>query len=216
MGGTSWRGGFGSSLRTLARTESRRSGERLMARRHLVEHGAKAEDVGPRVEAAAFGLLGRHVAGRAIHVPSSVAARRRSSRRDASDGSSSLARPKSSTLTALVGHHDIGRFQIAMDDASPVRLRQRVGYRDGMASAFAPAGRRRNRRSSVVPGTYSMTMKWVPASPTVVDGDDVRMVEGAGGLGFLEEAPFAIGVGDLVRRQDLDRDEPIGRGSRAL
>ena len=40
----------------------------------------------------------------------------------------------------------------------------------------------------------------------VVDGDDVRVVQGAGGLGFLDEAALAVGIGNLAGRKNLDGD----------
>ena len=50
-------------------------------------------------------------------------------------------------------------------------------------------------------------MKSVPSGgPDVVDGDDVGMVQGAGGLGLLHEPALAVGIGDLVGGKDLDRD----------
>ena len=47
------------------RRDRRLAGERTLARDHLVEHRAKAEDVGARVIFPAVGLLRRHVRGRA-------------------------------------------------------------------------------------------------------------------------------------------------------
>ena len=40
----------------------------------------------------------------------------------------------------------------------------------------------------------------------VVDGDDVRVVEGRGGARFLDEPAVAIGIGRRFGRQHLDRD----------
>ncbi len=48
-----------------------------------------------------------------------------------------------------------------------------------------------------------------PALVDVVDGDDVGVVQGRGSLGLLHEAALALGVGDLLRRQDLDGDEAV-------
>ncbi len=42
----------------------------------------------------------------------------------------------------------------------------------------------------------------------VVDGDDVRMVEGGGGAGFLDEAAMAVGIRRRSGRQHLDRHRP--------
>ena len=46
----------------------------------------------------------------------------------------------------------------------------------------------------------------------VVDDDDVRVAEGRGGLGLLDEALPAVGVGHLVGGQDLDGDGPVEVG----
>src|SRR5262245_58063535 len=42
----------------------------------------------------------------------------------------------------------------------------------------------------------------------VEDSDDVRMVEDAGGAGFVLETPDALAIDRLEQRQDLDRDLP--------
>src|SRR6476646_2326554 len=43
----------------------------------------------------------------------------------------------------------------------------------------------------------------------VVDDDNIRMVQRRRRLRLLHEALLAAGVGDLVRKKHLDRDEPI-------
>ena len=43
----------------------------------------------------------------------------------------------------------------------------------------------------------------------VVDGDDIGVIQGGRGLGFLHEAQLALAVGDPVGRQNLDRDGPL-------
>jgi hypothetical protein len=48
-----------------------------------------------------------------------------------------------------------------------------------------------------------------------VDGDDVRVVERRRRAGFRQEATTAIGVGQGVARQDLDRDVRFSRVSTA-
>ena len=121
-------GGAGSSFRIFASTDSRDSPLNcLAASHHLVEHRAKAEDVGPAVDRAPLGLLGRHV-------------RRRADRR-ALVGERDRPRGRRVVIwleqlrDAEVEHfhvagrrdHDIGRLQIAMDDAGAVSFRQRVG-----------------------------------------------------------------------------------------
>ena len=43
----------------------------------------------------------------------------------------------------------------------------------------------------------------------VVDGDDVRVIEGRGSLGLLKESPFPVRVGDLLGGKDLDGYETV-------
>ena len=45
--------------------------------------------------------------------------------------------------------------------------------------------------------------------PDVVDGDNVRVVEGRCGPGFLDEAPFSFGTSNLLTWKDLQRDEAV-------
>ena len=46
----------------------------------------------------------------------------------------------------------------------------------------------------------------------VVDGDDVGVVEGASGFGFLDKTLFPGGIGDLVGEQDLNRHRAVQVG----
>ena len=46
----------------------------------------------------------------------------------------------------------------------------------------------------------------------LVDGDDVRVIEGGGGARFLDEPAVAIGVRRRLGRQHLDRDRPAEPG----
>ena len=43
----------------------------------------------------------------------------------------------------------------------------------------------------------------------IVDGDDVGMVQGRGGLGFLDESPLALRIGHQFWRKHLDGNEAI-------
>ena len=49
-----------------------------------------------------------------------------------------------------------------------------------------------------------------------MDGNDVGMIQRGGGLGLLEKAAPALGVGDTFRRQNFDRDKAVEAVSRAL
>ena len=85
-----------------------------------------------------------------------------------------------------------------------VRLGERVGDLHAVAQRLRDAEtvRRDDLDRAFVPATYSMTMKSTPRiRPDVVDRDDVGMVQGAGGLGFLNEAALSFGIGDSCRRE---------------
>ncbi len=45
-----------------------------------------------------------------------------------------------------------------------------------------------------------------------MDGDDVGMIEPGGGLGFDQESPFPLGIGDLFRRQSFQGDDTLQPG----
>ena len=141
----------GSSRRCLQHHLHRlRAFERQHARRQPEQDDAERIDVDALIDVAARRLLRRDVVRRAED--RSVA--RQSSTRSASV-LSSLAMPKSSTLTRsrrarAIGDEDVRRLEVAMDDAERVRLRQR--RRDlsreadrARAAAAAPAPRRSPR-----------------------------------------------------------------------
>ena len=127
---------------------------------HLVEHAAERPDVGALVDGLPARLLGAHVRRRAendarlrsspaiVIVGECVSALRRRRR-----GSIAFARPKSSTFTTPSARDlDVGRLQIAMDDAA-ARARLRAPRRSAARSA-APRrrgiGPRAIRSASVV------------------------------------------------------------------
>ena len=43
----------------------------------------------------------------------------------------------------------------------------------------------------------------------IMNGDDARMIQGAGGLGLVDETLAAFAIGQLVRRQNLDGDGAV-------
>ena len=99
---------------------------------HLVEHDAEAEDVAARVDLQSPRLLRRHVLRRAHHEPG------RRVRPDGRDSLGRLARggpfllnlrePEVHELrVAVLTHHDVFGFHIAMDDAGGVRGSERIG-----------------------------------------------------------------------------------------
>ena len=121
--------------------------------------------------------------------------------------------------SAVGANHDVGRLQIAMDDAAGVRRRQGIGDRDRdpqhLAEAHAVAW---NERIQALP-THVLHHDEIVAVCRLdfVDGDDVCVIEGRGGVRFLDETTAAVLVADAVRRQHFDRDFAIqSRIARAI
>ena len=66
----------------------------------------------------------------------------------------SLARPKSSSLTPVLRHQDVGRLEIAVHDALAVRRIERLGDLDGTAQRLL---QRERAGRWACPSTYSIT-----------------------------------------------------------
>ena len=98
----------------------RGAAERPPAREHLVEDGAEREDVGPRIHRPPFRLLGRHVGGRAHDN-----ARLGRDRGDRGFGRRQLDQFRETEVehlgAAVARDDDVGRLDVAMDDAVRVR-----------------------------------------------------------------------------------------------
>ena len=158
-------GGSGSSMICFARIS--REGlarERQAPGVELVQHDADRVDVGAVVDGRAAALLGRHVVRRADRRAASGSSSR-------SPDASSLAMPKSSSLTngrPRVGvTTDVLGLEIAVDDALGVRGVERVAdLRRG-----STASRRREQvarapgaRASVMPSRSSITKYCRPSA----------------------------------------------------
>ena len=95
-----------------------------------------------------------------------------------------------------------------MDDAARVRRRQRIGHRnrDSQHFAEAQAVARDERVEALAPHVLHHDELGAVGRLDLVDGDDVGMVEGRGGLRFLDEAAAAIRVRQAVGGEHLDGD----------
>ncbi len=125
--------------------------EGLPSRRHLVEHGAEREDVRARVGLAAFELLRRHVLEGAEHRAPLRQRLARLGLRRQGRGSGKRAVPSRrlelrqtevEELDPALRQHHVAGLQVAMDDALPVRLVQRVGDLDAEAQELLGGKRR--------------------------------------------------------------------------
>ena len=181
--------------------------ERREPGQHLEQDRAKAEDVGPVIDAKTTRLFGRHVRGCADDRGDLHAAD--------GDGLGGVGRFRANQLrqsevenldSAFRGHEQIGRFDIAVHDAAFVRRRERAGDLDGIVDHQA-----RRQRPPVHPLPQRLADEQLGDDPgevalhaDVVDREDVRVVQAARGARFLFEPALAIGIARECRRQDFD------------
>ena len=190
---------------------------------HLVKNRAEGKNIGAAIDLPALGLLGRHVGHGAddgaffclrVFLTAMVAV--------ADSGSTleffgQLGQAEVEQFhAAVVGDDDVGRLQIAVNDSGCVGARQGVGNLNCIlqcvfegAVQFLPIN-----WSSVLPGTNSMAMKSVPSEQmlTIVNVDDVGMIQGGSRFGLLHKAALAVGAGSGIGAQDFDRDGAVEMG----
>jgi hypothetical protein len=95
------------------------------AREHLEQHGARGEEVAPRVEAVAGHLLRRHVARRAHqHARAGQLAGRAGGGQKLRDDRP--RQPEVEQLDAVRRQEDVRRLQVAVHDAARVQGRKRL------------------------------------------------------------------------------------------
>ncbi len=174
--------------------------ERLLLRQELVEDDAEGKEVAPAVDHLARDLLRRHVVRRPEKLPG-LGQARGLDLRDAEVGD--LHR-------AVGGDDDVRGLHVAVDDAAPVRVIEGLG---GMGDDLRdPVPRERLFLADQLLQVLSLDVLHgdeggLVLLAHVVHGDDVRVVEGAGGLGFAEEPLAELALLEVVLRGRADRLE---------
>jgi hypothetical protein len=165
-----------------------------VAHEQLVDDAGQTEDVGTRVELAhACRLLGTHVA--------------RSAESESGSGEPGAARRVHGPRDAEVGDHrvplgeeDVLRLDVAVDDAAPVGVGQRIrdghGDRQGVLDGHrVPAVEQRAQRAALEVGHHVVEERIRRAR--VVQRNDVRMGETGRNLDLRQEAPTPERGGQL-------------------
>ncbi len=178
--------------------------ERADAGHHLVEDHAQGVDVGARRRARPLGLLRSHVGDRADE----LTGRRRIARGQPEvDGQPEVE--DLDQLAAVVGRgdHDVGRLEVAVDDAAAVAGLDRGAHRGeqpgGAGRGQRPGGERVGQRRPVEL-LHHQVGAGVGILAVVEDLDHVGVADVGGGLGLGGEAA-AAGRGVLLGEQPLER-----------
>ena len=201
--------------------------ETASARRHLVEHDAEREQIGARVQLLAARLLRRHVGDRAERRARAGQDSSATPRSAAASTPPTGVRPRRQLRQAEIEHlrvaarrdEDVGRLDVAVDDALRVRGVQRVGNLDrrGRAAARSASGLPPMRCFSVCPSSNSMAMNgWPSCSPMswIVQMFGWLSAEAARASRWNRSS--ACGSCASSSRQELQRDVRPSRVSSAL
>ena len=175
---------------------------------HRIQHAAQAEEVGPVVDRLAARLLGRHVLRR----PGHHAALRLAG---VVDGA---GQPEVGDLDPLdaVLQQDVRRLDVAMDQALGMRggqsqRRLHADAQDLLDAQRAVAVDPLLERSAGDAGHDQVGETALGVGVDGVDGDDMVVDDGRGGLGLAGEPPAGGAAGGHLRGQDLDRHDAAQR-----
>ena len=161
-------------------------------------------------------LFGRHVADRAQHDARGRAGGLRHGLRQFGPAEPvQLGKPEVDDLHVIaVAHHDVLGLEIAMHDARSVRLRKTLG--DLVGDVGEPSRRQPAVGQQIAQGLalhpFHGDERHAGLMANVMDGQDVRMVQGGSRLGFLLEAMQTISIVGDTGWEDFDRDSAIEAG----
>ena len=157
--------------------------ERPHARQELVEDDAQAVDVGPRVDHS--GLAAHLLGGHVCRSPDELAIDRKRRIACIALGQSEVGQKN----PVLAVDEDIRRLDVAVDDAGPVGMIQRLGQRgdpfNGLPNARAAGRKLVGQISTLDQGGDQVQMPVNLAG--VVHRDDTRVPQDAGRAGLAEE-----------------------------
>ena len=184
--------------------------KRPCAGRHLVQHDAQREDVGPRIERFGFDLFGRHVRHRA---QDRARLRERAARLVRVDASwLRLGGPGQAEVqhldASIVRDHDVGGLEVAVSEVLPMRRRKCIGQRDRDVEEL----RQRDaalRYQLVERAPLDQLHGHEPDAVSLLgreDRDDVRMIEGGNGTRLAFEAKQQVRIARHACWQDFDGD----------
>src|SRR5262245_19572497 len=178
----------------------------MLAGEHLMQHHAKRKEVGASVDMLAFDLLRRHVGGCAYD---KAGHRLVGSRGSVGERHLQFRQPEIEYLHAAIRPEEcVLRLQVAMDDETRMCSGESAANveRDGDGLAYGYRPRLEPLAQATALQALGNEIRDALVLADVVNREDVRVVECAGGACFFSEAPYALGVARSVRQQYLDCD----------
>ena len=192
----------------------RRAGERLLPRRHLVEHAPEREDVRARVGVLPFQLLGRHVLERPedrallreVHLGRQGRQARLLRRRR-----HRLRQPEVEQFHAGLRDHHVAGLQVPVHDPLPVRFVESVGDLDSVAQCLLErqGSLEKPLRHRLALQVLHDQVLGVAFATHVMQRADVRVRELRDRLRLAFETLAGLGRRREMRRQHLDCDRPV-------
>ncbi len=189
-----------------------------MTAQHLVQNAPRAVNIGSRVRGAAGHLFRRHIGGRADHSAVGGAGQGLFVVSRLSDPADPLRHPEVEDLeTVAASHHEVGRFDVAVDDPESVCRRQRFSKLDAeiddplrgddtvaqeLVEAFALHELRGKKQLRlVITLGYGLT--------GFEQGGHTLVVDGRGESGLSKETVANLAIAGDVGSDELERYLPL-------
>jgi hypothetical protein len=181
----------------------------MYAGEHFVDHNAGRPKIGPLIHVFSASLLGTHVGHGSDPGP-----------RTGQPGIVTPGHPEIQDLDlAAVGHHHVGRLDVAVDDSGPVRHRQAIGQLNCIVEHFADlqgtAGDLVFQRIALVIGHGDKQLlipeifAFQSRRANLVDDGNIWMIERRSSPCFAGQSRARPGVRHQVSGQELQRHQPI-------